>query len=50
VTCKSGEVLFELHARGKRQPTAVWKTMQPLLPENVKPGIRFRRVPPGTPR
>jgi hypothetical protein len=49
VTCKPGDVLFELHERGRRQPITVWKTMQPLLPENMKPGIRFRRVRPGTP-
>lgn len=47
--CQPGEVLFELHERGKRQPITVWKTMQPLLSENEKPGVRFRRVPPGTP-
>lgn len=45
VTCKPGDVLFELHDRGKRRPSTVWKTMQPLLPENEKPGVHFRRVP-----
>ena len=49
VTCRPGDVLFELHERGKRPPITVWKTMQPLLPENEKPGVRFRRVPPGQP-
>lgn len=49
VTCKPGDVLFELHHRGKRPPITVWKTMQPLLPENGKPGVRFRRVAPGQP-
>ena len=49
VTCQAGDVLFELHDRGKRPPITVWKTMQPLLPENEKPGVHFRRVPPGQP-
>jgi hypothetical protein len=49
VTCQPGDVLFELHERGKRPPITVWKTMQPLLPENEKPGVHFRRVPPGQP-
>lgn len=47
VTCQPGDVLFELHDRGKRRPITVWKTMQPLLPENIRPGVHFRRVPQG---
>ena len=49
VTCQAGDVLFELHERGKRQPITVWKTMRPLLPENIRSGVHFRRVPPGQP-